>query len=98
MERYLKSSDPDGYIDIGADMRKIHQCFRLMKDKVLEKPSQGSPNSLASSRLPEMPPSPPTAVEDTAANSMEVRKLKDILMQRDNEISILAHHSNMISL
>lgn len=88
VNRFLANSDPDGYIEIGADMRKIHQCFRIMKTKVLENAQDGSSNSLASTRL-EPSPSPPRTAETGDINSAEYKKLQDILRQRDNEISIL---------
>lgn len=28
---YLADSDPDAVINVGADMRKIHTCFNMMK-------------------------------------------------------------------
>jgi len=31
VKRYLVDSDPDAMIDVGADMRKIHTCFKIIK-------------------------------------------------------------------
>ena len=31
MKAYLADSDVEAVINVGADMRKIHQCFRIMK-------------------------------------------------------------------
>ena len=87
VERFLQDPELDARIDIGADMRKIHECFRLLKKKVLEKPSQGgSSNTDLSARQQEEPPTPR---EESPVNSSEMRKMKELLQQRDNEISIL---------
>ena len=31
VKTYLADSDPDAMINVGADMRKIHTCFQIMK-------------------------------------------------------------------
>ena len=31
VKAYLADSDADAVINVGADMRKIHHCFRIMK-------------------------------------------------------------------
>ena len=34
VQRYLEDTDPDCTINIGADMRKIQECFRLLKESI----------------------------------------------------------------
>ena len=34
VKAYLADSDVDAVINVGADMRKIHHCYRIMKVKV----------------------------------------------------------------
>lgn len=29
--QYLQDNNPESSLDIGADMRKVHECFRIMK-------------------------------------------------------------------
>nr|XP_056708773.1 kinesin-like protein KIF6 [Euleptes europaea] len=78
---FLEDTDPESTLDVGADMQKIKYCFshlkRLLNDA---KPCE---NALLASDIP----------EDKDANSSsgkeELKKLKDLLQQRDNEINIL---------
>ncbi|XP_017546239.1 kinesin-like protein KIF6 isoform X1 [Pygocentrus nattereri] len=78
---FLDDPDPDRTLDLGPDMRKIHLCFSLLKAKVWEKPcvQNGTDNTshLTSSDK-----------QDSQTHG-ELLKLKDMLTQRDNEISIL---------
>ncbi|KAG9268870.1 kinesin-like protein KIF6 [Astyanax mexicanus] len=79
---FLDDPDLDGTLDLGPDMRKIHYCFSLLKARVREKPSlqigtdTSSPLSLSDRH-------------DRQTSAEELLKLKDMLIQRDNEISIL---------
>ncbi|XP_049319455.1 kinesin-like protein KIF6 isoform X3 [Astyanax mexicanus] len=79
---FLDDHDLDGTLDLGPDMRKIHYCFSLLKARVQEKPSlqigtdTSSPLSLSDRH-------------DRQTSAEELLKLKDMLTQRDNEISIL---------
>ncbi|XP_069118141.1 kinesin-like protein KIF6 [Argopecten irradians] len=83
VEQYLEDTDPDGILSIGADMRKIQTCFRILKKHVLEKPAV---TEVIRSPHPEAPP-PDTGPYSDAENS----KLKDLVQQRDNEINILVN-------
>ncbi|KAL6477444.1 hypothetical protein MHYP_G00132790 [Metynnis hypsauchen] len=78
---FLDDPDPDRTLDLGPDMRKIHLCFSLLKAKVREKScvQNGTDNTshLTSSDK-----------QDSQTHG-ELLKLKDMLTQRDNEISIL---------
>ncbi|KAK3576776.1 hypothetical protein CHS0354_014591 [Potamilus streckersoni] len=81
---YLEDSDPDAVISVGADMRKIHACFSIMKREVLDKPSVPS---RAASKTSEPIPNPDMSPYAKA----ETQKLKDLVLQRDNEINILVN-------
>ncbi|XP_033735819.1 kinesin-like protein KIF6 [Pecten maximus] len=83
VEQYLEDTDPDVILSIGADMRKIQTCFRILKKHVLEKPSV---TEVIRSPPPEAPP-PDTGPYSDAENS----KLKELVQQRDNEINILVN-------
>ncbi|KAM4835057.1 kinesin-like protein KIF6 isoform 3-T3 [Thomomys bottae] len=78
---FLEDQDPEGRLEVGADMRKIHHCFhylkKLLKDsKVPEK----SPVSEIQSQNCQEPP-----------KEEDYKRLQDILKQRDNEINILVN-------
>lgn len=87
---YLADSDLDAVISVGADMRKIHACFKILKKRVLEKSEKPStphksPAPIASF-LPDLPP-PDTGPYSNA----ESQRLKELVIQRDNEINILVN-------
>ncbi|NP_001275950.1 kinesin-like protein KIF6 isoform 3 [Homo sapiens] len=78
---FLEDQDSDSRLEVGADMRKVHHCFhhlkKLLNDKkILE-------NNTVSSESKDQDCQEPLKEE-------EYRKLRDILKQRDNEISILS--------
>ncbi|XP_040203793.1 kinesin-like protein KIF6 [Rana temporaria] len=82
IHNFLDDGDPESALDIGADMRKIHYGFtvlkRLFRDR---KPSETVGIS-----------SPETTTERPGSSSVrpeEMKKLRDLLQQRDNEINIL---------
>lgn len=84
VKSYIEDSDPESFLSVGADMRKINYCFQLLKSHVLEKSKKN--------------PSPPLqrtpaidGVFDSSylGNHTEVNKLKELIRQRDNEINIL---------
>ncbi|XP_064504537.1 kinesin-like protein KIF6 isoform X3 [Pseudopipra pipra] len=82
IEMFLKDSDPDSTLDVGADMRKIKYCFIHMK-QLMNHPTT-SDKKLLSQNISEE--------EDTNKESgEELEKLKDLLQQRDNEINILVN-------
>ncbi|XP_061599259.1 kinesin-like protein KIF6 [Cololabis saira] len=87
VKTYLDDPDPDVTLSLGSDMRKIQHCFSLLKMRILKKQvdkiwraDQGC--------------SPPVTVREESSpvshiSPAEVAKLKEMLRQRDNEISIL---------
>ncbi|KAL4238137.1 Kinesin-related protein 6 [Mactra antiquata] len=87
VKAYLADSDIDAIINIGADMRRIHTCFKIMKKRILEKPSSPQkPLTPAPQPVPEGPPPDTGPYSDT-----ENAKLKQLVVQRDNEINILVN-------
>ncbi|XP_012987282.1 kinesin-like protein KIF6 isoform X1 [Esox lucius] len=84
---FLDDADPEVTLALGPDMRKIHYCFSLLKVMIREKLFIGE--RLGDHRGP----SPPVGVLDQQDSpqllSAELKKLREMLTQRDNEISIL---------
>uniref|UniRef100_A0A8C8Z2X2 Kinesin-like protein n=1 Tax=Prolemur simus TaxID=1328070 RepID=A0A8C8Z2X2_PROSS len=78
---FLEDQDPESRLEVGADMRKIHHCFHHLKKLLNEKKILG--NSIVSSESKDQDCQEPLKEE-------EYKKLRDILKQRDNEISILS--------
>uniref|UniRef100_A0A8B9FYY4 Kinesin-like protein n=1 Tax=Amazona collaria TaxID=241587 RepID=A0A8B9FYY4_9PSIT len=76
IETFLKDNDPDSALDVGADMRKIKYCFVHMKVFLLNLDGNAADteNNLKTFRV---------------EKSEELKKMKELLQQRDNEISIL---------
>ncbi|XP_075704020.1 kinesin-like protein KIF6 [Rhinoderma darwinii] len=77
LHNFLDDVDRDSVLEVGADMRKIHYCFGFFKRFFHEKKSSDSGGS-----SPERPAT-------TSARPEEMKKLRDLLQQRDNEINIL---------
>ncbi|NWW82740.1 KIF6 protein, partial [Climacteris rufus] len=82
VETFIKDNDPDSTLDVGADMRKIKYCFVHMKE-IMNRPMTCD-NKLLSQDISEEKDSNREAGE-------ELKKLKGLLQQRDNEINILVN-------
>nr|XP_020464386.1 kinesin-like protein KIF6 isoform X2 [Monopterus albus] len=78
---FLDDPDTDVTLSLGPDMRKIHYCFSMLKKMFLDKQSRASKCSDAQES--------PAATVSEDGRTAEVSKLKEMLTQRDNEISIL---------
>ncbi|CAM9871849.1 unnamed protein product [Bubo scandiacus] len=83
IEAFLEDNDPDSILDVGVDMRKIKYCFIHLKQ--LMNHSKISDKKLLSQHTSNKKDSNKEAGEE------ELKKLKDILQQRDNEINILVN-------
>ncbi|XP_074899032.1 kinesin-like protein KIF6 [Buteo buteo] len=82
LETFLEDNDPDSTLDVGADMRKIKYCFIHVKQ--LMNHSKISDKKLLSRYIREEKETNKETVE-------ELKKLKELLQQRDNEINILVN-------
>ncbi|NWX76366.1 KIF6 protein, partial [Alca torda] len=82
IETFLEDNDPDSTLDVGADMRKIKYCFIHVKQ--LMNHLKISDKKLSQHISEE---------KDTnkEAGEEELKKLKELLQQRDNEINILVN-------
>ncbi|XP_070698913.1 kinesin-like protein KIF6 [Pempheris klunzingeri] len=83
VKAFLDDPDPDVTLSLGPDMRKIHHCFSLLKKMIMDKQSGGNSNGQESPMWRE------DVIQDGHHSPAEVTKLKEMLTQRDNEISIL---------
>ncbi|XP_032039378.1 kinesin-like protein KIF6 isoform X2 [Aythya fuligula] len=83
IETFLEDNDPESTLDVGADMRKIKYCFSHVKQ--LMNHSKISDKKTVSQHISEE--------KDTnkEAGKEELKKLKELLQQRDNEINILVN-------
>ncbi|EPQ19919.1 Kinesin-like protein KIF6 [Myotis brandtii] len=79
---FLEDQDPESRLEVGADMRKIHHCFRHLKKLLMDKKGDGT--NTMSSEIKDQDYQEPLKGE-------EYKKLRDILQQRDNEINILVN-------
>ncbi|NWH78721.1 KIF6 protein, partial [Piaya cayana] len=77
IEIFLKDSDPDSSLDVGADMRKIKYCFIRLKQLLND--SKVSDKKHISEE------------KDTTESEDELKNLKELLQQRNNEINILVN-------
>ncbi|KAK5857101.1 hypothetical protein PBY51_010367 [Eleginops maclovinus] len=83
VKAFLDDPDPDLMLSLGSDMRKIQFCFSLLKIMIMDKQRGGNGNADGKASW--------TAAEreDSQQSAAEVSKLKEMMTQRDNEISIL---------
>ncbi|KAM9155825.1 kinesin-like protein KIF6 [Pangshura tecta] len=81
IKTFLEDPDPESTLDVGADMRKIKHCFNYIKQLINR--TNIPDRSLLSPDI--------TGDEDTNTpeKKEELKKLRDLLHQRDNEINIL---------
>ncbi|XP_030413144.1 kinesin-like protein KIF6 isoform X3 [Gopherus evgoodei] len=81
IKTFLEDPDPESTLDVGADMRKIKHCFNYVKRLINH--TNIPDRSLLSPDI--------TGNEDTNTSEKkeELKKLRDLLHQRDNEINIL---------
>ncbi|KAK6182753.1 hypothetical protein SNE40_010365 [Patella caerulea] len=82
ISNYINDSDPEAILCVGADMRKIHTCFKILKRHISERPSSKKSSS---------PPREATPVDTGPYNNSENQRLKELVLQRDNEINILVN-------
>ncbi len=99
VQRFLEDKDAESAnLNVGADMRKINYCFKLLKEMYIQLTKQGStkPGQLAitsnnsnSNTIQQSQQQPNiTIVDSSLYDTKEMKDLKDTLRQRDNEISI----------
>uniref|UniRef100_H2Z181 Kinesin-like protein n=1 Tax=Ciona savignyi TaxID=51511 RepID=H2Z181_CIOSA len=79
---YLNDDDLEATLDAGGDMRKIQYCYHVLKKKVKERPEVSEVASVEEESSNNVSPGP-------VLSPAEVQRLREILQQRDNEISIL---------
>ncbi|XP_069392158.1 kinesin-like protein KIF6 isoform X2 [Paralichthys olivaceus] len=85
---FLGDPDPDMTLLLGPDMRKIQYCFALLKEMILDKQRGGNKRSDGKAS-PAATVSEEVIQDNHPSSSTQVTKLKEMLTQRDNEISIL---------
>ncbi|NXW88961.1 KIF6 protein, partial [Alopecoenas beccarii] len=83
IEAFLEDNDPDSTLDVGADMRKIKYCFIRLKQLMNDSKISGEKLLLQHN----------SEEKDTnkEVGKEELKKLKELLKQRDNEINILVN-------
>nr|XP_016846170.1 PREDICTED: kinesin-like protein KIF6 isoform X4 [Anolis carolinensis] len=83
IQSFLEDTEPETILEVGADMRKIKYCFsylkRLINEVKLPNNHHHVPNILGEKNV------------NNSNGDEEVKKLRDLLQQRDNEINILVN-------
>ncbi|XP_072314389.1 kinesin-like protein KIF6 [Eucyclogobius newberryi] len=87
LKTFLDDPDPEVTLNLGPDMRKIQHCFSHLKMMFLEKTSRGA--ALTDGKVVPEATLRRGDVQESQQCATEVTKLKEMLTQRDNEISIL---------
>ncbi|KAM6969521.1 kinesin-like protein KIF6 [Tautogolabrus adspersus] len=87
VKAFLEDPDPDVTLSLGADMRKIQCCFSLLKSMIMDK--RGGGNKPGDDKESPGETVKREDIEDISHRAAEVTKFKEMLTQRDNEISIL---------
>uniref|UniRef100_A0A0L8I8M1 Kinesin-like protein n=1 Tax=Octopus bimaculoides TaxID=37653 RepID=A0A0L8I8M1_OCTBM len=85
VNQYLEDSDLEAVLDVGADMRKIQKCFDILKKRLEEQTARFQ----SETRSKETNAANHQDLDVSPYFSAEESKLKNIIMQRDNEINIL---------
>ncbi|KAL6105089.1 kif6 [Pungitius sinensis] len=85
VKAFLEDPDPDVTLSMGPDMRKIQHCFSLLKKMIMDKQSAGNRQSDGEAS----PATTAAVLQNSPCSAAEVTKLKEMMTQRDNEISIL---------
>nr|XP_057946506.1 kinesin-like protein KIF6 [Doryrhamphus excisus] len=85
VKAFLDDPGPDVTLSLGPDMRKIQYCFSLLKTMILASRVE----SCSSCDMQTSPGVRPEEKDCEHHSEEEVAKLKELLMQRNNEISIL---------
>ena len=81
---YLKDDDLESSLDVGGDMRKIQYCYCYLKKRIKEQP-QTEQSPLPTSRSATDVSNP--ASSQPTLSPAEIQRLRELLQQRDNEIS-----------
>ncbi|KAJ1148073.1 hypothetical protein NDU88_000914 [Pleurodeles waltl] len=81
MKTFLEDTDPECTLDVGADMRKIHHCFKHLKHMLTGRRVQD----------PALENTQDNSLHSPGVKEEDIQKLKDLLQQRDNEINILVN-------
>ncbi|KAL5269965.1 hypothetical protein ACHWQZ_G003441 [Mnemiopsis leidyi] len=83
VNKYIECTDPEERLEIDADVRKIHFCYQyfkhLLKQAASSRPSSNRTVNSATSLI----------IPDQAEK--ELKKLNELLAQRDTEINILVN-------
>ncbi|XP_029317068.1 kinesin-like protein KIF6 [Cottoperca gobio] len=87
VKAFLDDPDPDVTLSLGPDMRKIQFCFSLLKLMIMDK--QGGENGHGDVQASPTATGREEAIQDSHHCAAQVTKLKEMMTQRDNEISIL---------
>ncbi|XP_063353827.1 kinesin-like protein KIF6 [Pelmatolapia mariae] len=87
VKAYLDDPDPDVTLSLGPDMRKIQYCFSLLKVIIWDK--KGGKNRCSDDKATPAATVREEEIQHSHQSAGEVAKLKEMLGQRDNEISIL---------
>lgn len=86
LKDYLKSSDLEANLDVGGDMRKIQYCYSYLKKLALAAGENVNVNQTLNNSVESAKP-PETIDKTQDLTPLETKRLKEILQQRDNEIS-----------
>ncbi|XP_062295789.1 kinesin-like protein KIF6 [Scomber scombrus] len=87
VKAFVGDPDPDVTLSLGPDMRKIQHCFSLLKIMILDK--KGGGNRCSDGQASPSAIAKEGEIHNNHHSAAEVTKLKEMLTQRDNEISIL---------
>ncbi|XP_036928363.1 kinesin-like protein KIF6 isoform X2 [Acanthopagrus latus] len=88
VKAFLDEPNPDVTLSLGPDMRKIQHCFSLLKMVIMGKQGQRG-NSLGDKQESPAATVSEEVIQNSYHSTAEVKKLKEMLVQRNNEISIL---------
>ena len=103
VQRFVDDKESTDVLSVGADMRKINYCFRLLKELYVNTCAQllkiesSKTTTSSGGGGPSGATNNVTIVDASHYDSKELKDLKETLRQRDNEISeSIKHKQNKI--
>jgi len=93
VQSFIEDKDEEAVLSVGADMRKINYCFTLLKKHCVNNNENVKNKEVGTARssISATTSAAPHQSSDASylSKTSEVEKLKDLILQRDNEINIL---------
>jgi len=89
---YLKDDDLEATLEVGGDMRKIQYSYRFLKKRILDVAEKAVDDGGERENRSEPGREPNVQL---SLSPEEIQRLREILQQRDNEISMFIEQMSL---